>query len=233
MDARINTTRLLYYRRHLRRWFRACGRDLPWRRTRDPYQILISEIMLQQTQVSRVAVVYEQFLSAYPRIQDVAAAPLRDVRRITDPLGYKARGRHIKRIADEVTAYRAGEIPATVADLMELPGVGRYTAGAVMTFAHGKPTPILDTNIARVLSRWFGASLPDGESEGRRSRRLWALSAAFLPRTGGWEINQALMDFGAQVCVARRPRCEICPMRRRCHYRLGGNADPDNVEWTD
>ena len=130
MRARVDPARLRYYRQRLREWFREHGRDLPWRRTRDPYRILISEIMLQQTQVSRVAEVYEEFLDAYPRIEDVASAPLREVRKITDPLGYKARGRYIKRIADEVVEYNAGRIPDTVPELMGLPGVGRYTARA-------------------------------------------------------------------------------------------------------
>ena len=236
MQARVDPTRLRYFRRRLRHWFRANGRDLPWRRTRDPYRILVSEIMLQQTQVPRVTQVYEQFLAAYPRIEDVAAAPLPEVRRITDPLGYTVRGRQIKRIADEVVRYRAGRVPDTMPELLALPGVGRYTAGAVMTFAHGRPTPIVDTNVARVLGRWFAGALPADEPAGPRSRRLWALSAALLPRRGdGWEINQALMDFGAQVCPARRPRCDDCPLRRRCHHVRPGAAaaEADIVLWSE
>lgn len=236
MHARVDPTRLRYYRRRLRDWFRANGRDLPWRRTRDPYRILISEIMLQQTQVPRVAEVYEEFLDAYPRIEDVAGAPLREVRQITDPIGYKARGGYIKRIADEVVGYHAGKLPDSVPALMALPGVGRYTAGAVMTFAHGKATPIVDTNVARVLSRWFGDALPATDSDGERNKRLWALSAALLPRQGdGWEINQGLMDFGAQICVARKPRCAACPVRRRCHYppRSRAAKEPAIVEWSE
>ena len=217
MRARVDPVRLRYYRRRLRAWFGEHGRDLPWRHTQDPYRILVSEIMLQQTQVPRVAEVYEEFVAAYPSIDDVAQADLTDVRRITDPLGYKARGGYIKRLADEVVEYRAGRVPDTVPELMQLPGVGRYTAGAVMTFAHGRATPIVDTNVARVLGRWFADSLPPGDSDGRRDKRLWALSAALLPsrgpglRRGAWEINQGLMDFGSQVCVARKPRCERLP----------------------
>ena len=234
MRARVDPTCLRYYRTRLRDWFRAHGRDLPWRRTRDPYRILLSEIMLQQTQVPRVAEVYEEFLDAFPRIQDVARAPLRDVRRITDPLGYKARGVYIKRIADDAVSYRAGRLPDSLPELMALPGVGRYTAGAVMTFAHGKPTPIVDTNVARVLARWFGDALPEADTDAVRSKRLWALSASLLPRQGdGWEINQGLMDFGDQLCTARRPRCDVCPVRRRCHYpsRDGRRPEPAIVEW--
>ena len=236
MRARVDPTRLRYYRQRLRGWFREHGRDLPWRHTRDPYRILVSEIMLQQTQVARVAGVYEEFVDTYPRLEDVARAPLREVRRITDPLGYKARGGYIKRIADEVVAYRAGRLPDSVTELMELPGVGRYTAGAVMTFGHGKPTPIVDTNVARVLGRWFADALPADDSASARSKRLWALSAAFLPRGGdGWEINQGLMDFGAQLCLARRPRCDICLVRRRCHYPPSDGRPPEAaiVEWIE
>ena len=236
MQAHVDPVRLRYFRSRLRHWFRAHGRDLPWRRTCDPYRILLSEIMLQQTQVSRVAQVYEQFLAAYPRIEDVAAAPLRDIRRITDPLGHKVRGRQIKRIADEVVRHRAGRVPDTMPGLLELPGVGRYTAGAVMTFAHGRPTPIVDTNVDRVLGRWFAGAFPVDEAAGPRARRLWALSAALLPRSGdGWEINQALMDFGATVCPARRPRCEECPMRRRCHHvrSHATTTEADIVVWSE
>ena len=133
---------------------------------------MVSEILLQQTQVPRVADVYEEFLAEFPTIDRVASAPLKDVKRITDPLGYKIRGKWIKQIADEVVTYRAGQMPATTEELRELPGVGRYTAGAIMTFAHETPTPILDTNVARVLSRWFGGTLPRRDGNGLRSRRL-------------------------------------------------------------
>ena len=233
MDARIDPGRLRYYRTNLRRWFRAYGRDLPWRRTRDPYRILVSEIMLHQTQAPRVAQVYPEFLERFPTIDAVAAARLREVKRLTDPLGYKIRGRWIKQIADEVVKYRAGEFPATVEDLMELPGVGRYTAGAVMTFAHGVPAPILDTNGARVLGRWFAGALPPNDSAAQRRRRLWALAAAILPRDDGWSINQGLMDFGAQICTARHPACDECVMRHRCHYVRadGGRAERQVVPW--
>ena len=240
MRARVDPVRLRYYRRRLRAWFGEHGRDLPWRHTQDPYRILVSEIMLQQTQVPRVAEVYEEFVAAYPSIDDVAQADLTDVRRITDPLGYKARGGYIKRLADEVVEYRAGRVPDTVPELMQLPGVGRYTAGAVMTFAHGRATPIVDTNVARVLGRWFGDCLPPGDSGGERDKRLWALSAALLPsrgpglRRGAWELNQGLMDFGSQVCVARKPRCGECPVRRRCHYpSRDRQPEADVVVWLE
>ena len=132
LRAQIDPTRLRYYRTTLRRWFDAQGRDLPWRRTRDPYRIMVSEIMLHQTQVPRVAGVYREFLDRFPSLQDVADASLDEVKAITDPLGYKRRGGYIKQIADEVVEYRAGEFPKSVEGLMELPGIGRYTADTVM-----------------------------------------------------------------------------------------------------
>lgn len=242
MRARIQSGRRRYYRAGLRAWFERHGRDLPWRRTRDPYRILVSELMLHQTQVPRVAEVYETFLHRFPTIESVAEAPLGEVKAITDPLGYKIRGRWIKQIADETVAYHAGRLPDSVEGLMELPGVGRYTAGAVATFAYDQAAPILDTNVARVVGRWFQGALPDTEPDGRRERRLWALAADLLPRraqasgtgpSAAWITNQGLMDLGAQLCVSRRPRCESCPFRRRCHHaspaRAAGEADV--IEW--
>ena len=141
MKARVQPVRLRYYRDGLQRWFHRHGRDLPWRRTRDPYSILVSEIMLHQTQVPRVAGVYSEFLDRFPSLQDVADASLDEVKAITDPLGYKRRGGYIKRIADEIVEYRAGEFPKSVEGLMELPGIGRYTAGAIGSIAFGQARP--------------------------------------------------------------------------------------------
>ena len=235
LEAHIDPTRLRYYRRNLLRWFRAHGRDLPWRRTRDPYRILVSEIMLHQTQVPRVAQVYEEFLDRFPTIEHVAHASLQEVKAVTDPLGYKVRGGWIKRIADDAVEYRAGRLPETSAELMDLPGVGRYTAGAIMTFAYDRPQPIVDTNVSRVLSRWFAGTLPKHDSPADRQHRLWALASALLPRRDGWAFNQGLMDLGAQLCTARRPACDRCPMRRRCHYARSdeGRAERFAVEWSE
>ena len=223
LRAQIEPNRLRYYRTTLRRWFEVQGRDLPWRRTRDPYRIMVSEIMLHQTQVPRVTGVYGEFLDRFPSLQDVADASLDEIKAITDPLGYKRRGSYIKQIADEVLEHHAGKFPRSVEGLMELPGIGRYTAGAIMTFAHEEPTPILDTNVARVLGRWFAGALPPGEGDTQRRHRLWALAGALLPQTAnarhsGWAINQGLMDLGAQICGARAPSCGAGPLRRRCHY---------------
>ena len=143
---------------------------------------MVSEILLQQTQVKRVIEVYENFLIEFPTIETVAIARLDDVKRITDPLGYKIRGSWIKQIADDAVNERSGSLPHTLEGLLMLPGIGRYTAGAIMTFAYQVPTPILDTNISRVLGRWFAGDLPVRDSRALRNQRLWALAESLLPK---------------------------------------------------
>ncbi len=202
------------FQRRLLAWYRRHGRDLPWRRTREPYRVLVSEIMLQQTQVERVLPKYEQFLVRYPTMEALAAAPVDDVRRLWYPLGYNIRPVHLHAIARESIARYGGRLPDTVETLRSLPGVGRYTAGAILAFAHGQDVAILDTNVRRVLGRVFFGP--------RRLRRLrgekpyWDLAARLVPRGRGYDFNQALMDFGATWCTPRRPRCARCPMRAFC-----------------
>jgi A/G-specific adenine glycosylase len=195
-------------------WYAAEGRDLPWRHTEDPYQILVSEIMLQQTQVRTVIPYYHRFLEKFPTLHSLAAAPLDEVKTITDPLGYKVRGERLKRIAEAAVERYGGALPTTEAELLDLPGVGRYTAGAVRSFAYRHDAPILDTNVLRLLVRVFD---PPREGGGAvLLRRLWALAEAVIPQGKGYVFNQALMDFGAQVCTARRPICLFCPLRPIC-----------------
>ena len=198
-------------------WYAANGRDLPWRRTRDPYAILVSEVLSHQTQISRVVPVYERLLRRYPTVTAMASAPLADVKAITDPLGYKIRGRWLHAAALRVADGPGGAFPGTLDELLRLPGIGRYTAGAVMNFAHHRDAPVLDTNVARLLRRYFGISEPPRA----RTRELWSLAAAVIPRGKGYLINQALMDLGALVCRARNPRCASCPLRRTCKWRAG------------
>lgn len=195
-------------------WFRKNGRDLPWRKTRDPYKILVSEVMLQQTQVDRVRGYYERFLRRYPTARDLATARPAAVRESWEGLGYYARARNLHKAAREVTKRHDGQFPRRLADVMALPGVGRYTAGAVVSFAFGEAAPVLDTNVRRVLGRVFVRRRPT--SPARLERRLWALAEASIPCGHAWEFNQALMDFGATVCTARSPKCGICPMRSIC-----------------
>ena len=202
------------FRRQLLAWYRRHGRDLPWRRTDDPYHILVSEIMLQQTQVDRVLPKYQEWLAKYPSLAALAAAPAEDVQRTWYPLGYNIRPQRLQAIAREAMDRYGGALPSDEATLLSFKGIGRYTAGAIRSFAFRQRAPIVDTNVARVLLRVFL-----GGGDARRpgvQRWLWALSAALLPRRHVFDYNQALMDFGALVCSARAPRCPRCPLRRQC-----------------
>ena len=202
------------FQRNLLRWFRRHGRDLPWRRTRNPYHILVSEFMLQQTQVTRVKRFYEAFLNRYPTLESLAAAPATSVRESWDGLGYYRRAVNLQRLAQEVVEQRSGVIPSDPEELRHLPGVGRYTAGAVASFAFEQTVAAVDTNVARVLRRAFHPRA----SRKALERRLWASAELLLPRRGStaWAFNQAIMELGALVCTARAPRCNKCPVRRVC-----------------
>ncbi|NMP22477.1 A/G-specific adenine glycosylase [Sulfobacillus harzensis] len=195
-------------------WYDQHGRNLPWRRTRDPYAIIVSEIMLHQTTVATVAPVYEEFMQRFPTVQALHEAALEEVKAITDPLGYKVRGRWLKDIARAVVEERGGIWPDSVEELMTLPGVGRYTAGAVASFALGIDAPILDTNVKRVLGRYFGIDYKNSRAETQHV--LWALAEAVVPEGQASRFNQALMDFGAMLCTARKPLCLLCPARVHC-----------------
>lgn len=196
-------------------WYAAHGRDLPWRKTRDPYAILVSEILSHQTQISRVVPVYEAILERFPTAEAMALAPVEAVKTITDPLGYKIRGNWLHGAALQVADRFGGVMPQTLPELRQLPGIGRYTAGAVMNFAHQQDAPVLDTNIARLLRRYFGVMA----TPRARTSELWSLAAAVIPKGKGYLINQALMDLGAIVCRAKAPRCNACPLRRGCDFR--------------
>ena len=216
-EPEIDLARARAFGRRLRAWFRRTGRDLPWRRTRDPYRVLVSELMLQQTQVARVVDYYARFLERFPTLGHVAEAP---VERVTDAwagLGYYARARNLHALARHVTdAAGPGAIPAALADLRALPGIGAYTAGAVASFAYERRAALVDTNVARVLSRVFAPELDPKRP--RDLARLWRIAEALLPRTGhaAWTHNQALIELGATVCTARRRHCAVCPVRREC-----------------
>jgi A/G-specific adenine glycosylase len=203
----------------LRRWFRANGRDLPWRKTRDPYRILVSELMLQQTQVSRVVPKYDEFLTTFPTLHHVARARPKQVAEAWSGLGYYARARNLHALATSVTdggRDPSGTLPPDAASLRALPGVGAYTAGAVSSFAYERRAELVDTNVARVLGRVFAPEV-DVKS-GRGQKRIWSIARELLPRTGRatWTHNQALMELGALVCTARVARCDRCPVRSVC-----------------
>ena len=215
IDARIARR----FGTQLRRWFRANGRDLPWRKTRDPYHILVSELMLQQTQVSRVVTRYAEFIETFPTLHHVARARPKRVMEAWAGLGYYARARNLHALAQQVTDRgrdAAAVLPAEAGALRGLPGIGAYTAGAVSSFAYERRAELVDTNVARVIKRVFapGADLKSG----RDQKRIWAIARELLPRTGAstWTHNQALMELGALVCTARVARCDQCPVSSIC-----------------
>jgi len=203
------------FQRRVLAWYAAHGRNLPWRKTRDPYAILVSEILSHQTQIARVIPVYEALLKRYPTAQAMALAPVEAVKAITDPLGYKIRGQWLHGAALQVADRFGGVMPQTLPELRQLPGIGPYTAGAVMSFAHQRDAAVLDTNVARLLRRYFGVTA----AASARTHELWSLAAAVIPKGKGYLINQALMDLGAMICRAKAPRCNACPLRRSCDFR--------------
>ena len=202
------------FRRRLLAWYREHGRELPWRTTSDPYHILVSEIMLQQTQVDRVLPKYHQWLDKYPSLAALASAAEADVAETWRPLGYNIRPRRLQSIARESVERYGGELPSDHETLMSFKGIGAYTAGAIRSFAFGQRAAILDTNVARVLYRVF---VGRGDIKAHKMRkRLWSLSEALVPYKHVFDFNQALMDFGATRCTARKPKCDACPMARSC-----------------
>ncbi len=201
-------------------FYRAHRRELPWRNTADPYAVWVSEIMLQQTRVATVIPYYERWLARFPTVEALAAAPLDDVLAHWSGLGYYSRARNLHRGAGEVVARWNGALPAAVADLRRLPGIGRYTAGAIASLAFGRREPIVDGNVARVLARVF--AIEDSIKSAAGQRRLWQLAADLVPEDSPGDFNQGLMELGATVCTAPRPRCEACPLSACCDARAAG-----------
>ena len=203
------------FRRNLLAWYRKNGRDLPWRNTDDPYHILVSDIMLQQTQVDRVLPKYEEWLTKYPSMHVLAEAPEAEVTKTWYPLGYNIRPRRLQSIAREAVTNYGGQLPSDEETLLSFKGIGQYTAGAIRSFAFRQRAAILDTNVARVLFRVFVGAEGDPKAHAMK-RHLWTLSEALVPRKDVFDFNQALMDFGAMVCTARKPACDTCPMAKGC-----------------
>ncbi len=195
-------------------WFDAHQRDLPWRQTKDPYQILLSEVLLQQTQVARGLVFFERFLRAFPTVEDLAAAPLEAVLKAWEGAGYYARARNLHKAAQVIAEHG---MPTTLEGLLELPGVGRYTAGAVASIAFGLPVPVVDGNVRRVLARWLCEATP-------ADNWLWAYSEGFLEKTRSGDWNQAIMELGATVCTPKSPACGSCPVSSQCCAFLRGRV---------
>jgi A/G-specific adenine glycosylase len=201
-------------RRNLIRWFHTHGRDLPWRKSGDAYPIWISEIMLQQTTVAAVVPYFERFLARFPTVEDLARAGEHDVLRLWEGLGYYSRARHLRLAAQQIVTRWNGTIPQELADLVGLPGIGRYTAGAIASLAYDRPAPIVEANTLRVYARLlaFGG---DVHSTGGRNL-IWNFAERAIPRRSAGVFNQALMDLGATICTPLEPACDRCPVRSCC-----------------
>lgn len=206
--------RIAVIRSGLVRWYRRHQRDLPWRQTRDPYAIWVSEIMLQQTRVATAIGYYKRFMARLPTIESLAAAALDDVLKLWEGLGYYSRARNLHRAAREVVARFGGRLPASRDELLTLPGIGPYTAGAIASIAFDLDEPVLDGNVTRVLCRVFRIGADPKAAATRKT--LWNLARGLIPRGRAGLVNQAVMDLGATVCTPREPACPRCPLRRWC-----------------
>ncbi|MBN2131604.1 MAG: A/G-specific adenine glycosylase [Sedimentisphaerales bacterium] len=207
-------------RRRLLQWFDGNARDLPWRSTRDPYAIWISEIMLQQTRVETVKPYYLRFLKRFPTVEKLARARIDTVLKHWEGLGYYSRARNLHRAAREIVTRYEGRLPATRDELLTLPGIGSYTAGAIASIAFAKREPVVDGNVTRVLCRLF--CIRTDPKQAGVQKQLWSLAAALLPRTRTGDHNQALMELGSEICLPRNPRCNECPLVRTCEARRHG-----------
>jgi A/G-specific adenine glycosylase len=204
-------------------WFRAEKRAMPWRETRDPYDIWVSEVMLQQTQVATVIPYYERFISRFPTIQALAEAPLDDLLKHWEGLGYYSRARNLQKAAQQIVAEHGGVFPRDYTAIRALSGIGDYTAGAIASIAYNEPRPAVDGNVLRVLSRWFRKA--EDVTKPQTKRLFEDLARRLIPQGHAWEYNQALMELGALVCAPRRPRCETCPVAAACHANHHGDPE--------
>ncbi|HLY25338.1 MAG TPA: A/G-specific adenine glycosylase [Aggregatilineales bacterium] len=211
---KLKTTHIQALQRDLLAWFALAAADLPWRRTHDPYRIWLSEIMLQQTQVATVIPYYERFLDAFPTVEGLASTPLDRVLKLWEGLGYYSRARHLHQAAQKVVQDYGGQFPPSSAELLTLPGIGRYTAGAIASIAFGESAAVLDGNVMRVLSRLFDISEPVTETAVRND--LWALAEHLVPADRPGDYNQAVMELGREICKPRSPLCNQCPVAAHC-----------------
>jgi A/G-specific adenine glycosylase len=214
---------LAAFRRRLRTWYSRHARDLPWRRRRDPYAIWVSEIMLQQTQVATVEAYFARFLAAFPTIADLAAADQQQVMRQWEGLGYYRRAAQMHAAARRIAAEHGGTFPREFQAVRQLPGIGRYTAGAILSIAFDARQPILEANTVRLFSRLLAYGGDPTSAAGQKL--LWALAEAVLPTRDVGRFNQALMELGSQQCTPRAPRCEACPVATLCRAGREGLTD--------
>lgn len=219
-------------------WYERNKRDLPWRRSRDPYHIWVSEIMLQQTRVETVIPYYERFISRFPTIADLAEADEDEVLKMWEGLGYYSRARNLQAAAREVQAEYGGRVPDSKEEIASLKGVGPYTAGAILSIAYNKPEPAVDGNVMRVLSRFL--LMEDDIAKPSSRKKFEEMAAALIPEGAAGDFNQALMDLGASICTPKSPACLLCPVMEHCRGRLAGRAEelpiktkgkPPRPEW--
>ena len=229
MPVPIDQETVIFFQNTLINWFNKHGRDLPWRRTRDPYHILVSELMLQQTQVIRVEKeYYHQFLKKFPTIQDLARAKEEEIIAAWEGLGYYNRAKNLYKIANIVVSEYNGVFPSNFDQILELPGIGKYTAGAILSFAFEKPYPIVDTNVDRIIKRVFlyHHAIP---SPAKLNKKIWEISELILLKSDPFTFNQAILDLGALICIAQKPRCAKCPMRPICQFYQSKISKKDSI----
>jgi len=214
---------LTAFQKSLLGWFRQYQRDLPWRRTKDPYRVWLSEIMLQQTRVATVIPYYERFLERFPDVHALAAAPPEEVLRLWSGLGYYSRARNLQRAAQEIVAKHGGIFPRDENDALALPGIGSYTAAAILSIAYGAKHAVLDGNVARVLARIF--AVHGDLRDAKRWQSLQQSADALLDSKWPSDWNQAMMELGATVCTPQSPQCLLCPVTQFCQARKLGIAD--------
>ncbi len=222
-DRSIPDRQIRWFRRQLKAWALEHLRDFPWRRTHDPYAIFVAEQLLQKTTASTVAPIYQEFISRYPTLDALAAAPIEEVTSLLQPLGLSFRAERLIQSVQRIVEDYGGKIPATEAQLLRLPGVGKYTARSVCAHAFGQPLAVLDTNVARILERFFGLQ---GGRVKSRSRQLWEAAEQAAPKRQVGEWNLTLLDFGAAVCTARNPQCAKCPLQQQCNYLRQDSEKP-------
>ena len=204
-------------------WFDRDQRDMPWRQTGDPYPIWVSEIMLQQTQVQTVIPYFRRWMKTFPTLQKLARSREETVLKHWEGLGYYSRARNLHRAAQQVVKKHQGRLPDTYEELIQLPGIGRYTAGALLSIAFDQPAPVLDGNVKRVLSRLFAISA-NGEASAHE-KRLWDTSAELVPAKRPGDFNQAMMELGATVCLPKKPLCRVCPLQTQCEAQKRGEVE--------
>ncbi|MDC0835726.1 A/G-specific adenine glycosylase [Geitlerinema sp. CS-897] len=218
----VDDLNIQWFRRRLTAWGRENLRQFPWRDTHDPYRILIAESLLQKTTVEAVLPTYNSFLRQYPDVETLARADLNDLETRLQPLGLLFRAARILDAARTVVNDYDGRVPNTETELLSLAGIGKYSARSILANAFGKPAAVLDTNVARIFERFFGV---EGERVKSRCKRLWGLADRVVPKRNASRWNLTLLDFGALVCTASRPKCDRCPLRKRCCFLTSDNAD--------